>query len=263
MKIIKKKSLGQYFLKSKSILATIIKAGDLTSDDIVLEIGPGEGSLTEKLLSCARKVIAIEKDHRLIPYLKEKFKKEIDGNRFELLENDILEFDPNSLIVYDRPYKVMANIPYYITGQILRILLESKNQPISMTLLIQKEVAERIVAKEGKESLLSLSVKVFGKPTYIQTVKRGSFSPTPNVDSAILHIGEISKERFAKIHEGNFFELIHIGFAHKRKQLLSNLAQKFKKELLEDAFDLLKLNKKIRAEDMPLDKWLELQKIII
>ena len=183
-------------------------------------------------------------------------------------------------------YKIVANIPYYVTGQVIRKFLEAENQPDSMTLLLQKEVAERIVAKDGKESLLSLSVKIFGEPKYIQTVKRGSFEPAPNVDSAIIHIADISRKNFEGadadvdgIFEEKFFKLIHAGFAHKRKQLLPNLAALYSKEPqnfsatgkkylvhdfrgakigLADAFEKLNIPAKVRAEDVPLQKWLEL-----
>ena len=150
-----------------------------------------------------------------------------------------------------------------------------------MTLLLQKEVAERIVAKDGKESLLSLSVKAYGQPKYVQTVKRGSFTPSPNVDSAIIHIANISREKFQKEKdqrsglgdlgptlnteagmEKNFFTLIHAGFAHKRKQLLPNLATLYSKSVLADAFEKLNIPLKIRAEDLPLQKWLELLEFI-
>ena len=148
-----------------------------------------------------------------------------------------------------------------------------------MTILVQKEVAERIVAKpskssvarsadggfrakDGKESLLSLSVKAFGQPKYVQTVKRGSFEPVPNVDSAIIHIADISRKNFGKISEEKFFELIHLGFAHKRKQLLPNLSASYPKEKLAEAFEKCRIDLKARAEDVPVEKWFALCDII-
>ena len=222
-----KKSLGQNFLTSESAVDTIIDAGDVTGDDIVLEIGPGKGMLTKKLLIFAGKVIAIEKDTTLVEFLKEKFVNEIKNNKLDLVERDILDFDPEILEFYKEPYKLVANIPYYITGQLIRKFLETTNQPSLMVLMLQKEVALRIVARDkrsfdsaqGKESILSISVKAYGKPKYIQMVKAGSFSPKPKVDSAILLIDNISKEFFEDFSEEDFFKMVHAGFKSKRKKL--------------------------------------------
>lgn len=262
--MLKKKSLGQNFLKSESAISAIIDASNISSADIVLEIGPGEGVLTMELVKLAKKVIAVEKDHRLIPFLKEKFSKEIANGKLEVLEKDILEFDPNSVVPKNNfdSYKIIANIPYYITGQILRMFLENKNQPKSMTLMVQKEVAERIITRDKKESLLSLSVKAFGTPKYIKTVKAGSFVPAPNVDSAILLIENISKDRLDEINESLFFKIIHAGFAHKRKQLLPNLSSLFERNKIVEVFNRLGIPLKARAEDVDLEKWVKLCSII-
>jgi 16S rRNA (adenine1518-N6/adenine1519-N6)-dimethyltransferase len=260
--MIKKKSLGQHFLHAKAVLSDIIDASDVTPDEVVVEIGPGEGALTSELLKWTEKVIAIEKDRRLIPILEEKFKKEIKKGKLEILEKDILEFDPQILSFYKDPYKVVANIPYYITGQILRMFLESSHQPESMTLLVQKEVADRIMTRDGKESLLSLSVKVFGEPKYVRTVGKGSFTPPPNVDSAVLVVQNISKKRLEGVSEKVFFEVIHAGFAHKRKQLLPNLTTLYTKETLLSAFSTCNISPKIRAEDINLTSWIALCKAL-
>ena len=257
-----KKSLGQHFLTSISALSTIIHSADITSNDVVLEIGPGRGILTRQLLTWAGKVIAVEKDRGLIGPLTEMFTQEIQTGKLDVLERDILDFDPEQLRVYNHPYKVVANIPYYITGEILRMFLGATYRPESMVLLVQKEVAERIVAKNGKESVLSLSVKFFGTPTYIQTVKRGSFSPSPKVDSAILKI-EMQKRiengglRVEK-EEEKFFKIVKIGFKSKRKKLISNLASVAEKEKLERIFTELSLDHNIRAEDVPFIQWKEI-----
>jgi 16S rRNA (adenine1518-N6/adenine1519-N6)-dimethyltransferase len=256
----KKKSLGQNFLQDRNIVRDIVYAANVQPDDVVVEVGPGEGVMTEFLLAAADKVIAIEKDHRLIPFLQEKFAGEIESAKLDVLEKDILEFDPNVLNSSMHPYKIVANIPYYITGQIIRMFLESKNQPESMTLLVQKEVAERIIARDGKESLLSLSVKVFGKPTYVRTVGRGAFSPQPTVDSAVLHIEDVSKERLEGVSEDLFFSVIHAGFAHKRKQLLPNLSSLYDKNTLMQAFEKVGIGEKDRAEDVALSTWINLCK---
>src|SRR3989344_4765121 len=157
-----KKSLGQHFLKDTAVIDDIILAGNIEREDIILEIGPGEGVLTRALLLTGAHVISVEKDDRLIPELQKKFGKEIATKQLELIHADILDLElPH---IAKTRYKVVANIPYYITGQILRRFLESDREPQSMTLLVQKEVAERIIARDGKESLLSLSVKIYGEP---------------------------------------------------------------------------------------------------
>jgi len=296
--MLKKKSLGQNFLKSPKIVSDIVSAGKVMTEDTVLEIGPGEGVMTAELLKQAKKVIVIEKDHRLIPILQEKFKNETASGKLEIIEGDILEINievlmamnldairgenedcdqavPDSTVrgatgVIDKEvrqihshYKVVANIPYYITGQIIRKFLEAKNKPASMTLLVQKEVAERIVARDKKESLLSLSVKVFGDPKIIRTVGRGAFSPAPNVDSAVINIENISNKNLAGLESKDFFSVLHSGFAHKRKQLLPNLSNDYPKEKVISAFEKIGLDLKSRAEDLPLEIWLKLSKILV
>ncbi len=257
-----KKSLGQHFLTSQGALSTIIDASDVNADDIVLEIGPGKGILTKELLAFAGKVIAIEKDDSLLPLLKEKFAKEISKGKLDLIEKDILDFDPEVLQFYKHSYKIIANIPYYITGEIIKKFLTAKYKPESMTLLVQKEVAERIVARDGKESILSLSVKFFGTPKYIQTVKRGSFNPPPKVDSAIIKI-EIRDKRYEIRKEEDFFKLVKTGFKSKRKKLISNLSGLYEKEKLKKAFKKLSLDENVRAEDLRLEKWLELLELLL
>lgn len=292
-----KKTLGQHFLHSEKIISDIVSAGKVRKGDVVIEIGPGEGILTSALLKTGASVVAIEKDDRLIPLLSKKFSKEISSNRFQLFHADIL--DPKMLkYLFNTPlnlltrsvskFKVVANIPYYITGQIIRMFLEADKQPESMTLLVQKEVAERVVAKDKKESLLSLSVKVYGKPRIVSVVKKGSFTPMPKVDSAILVIENISKKTFLavkplsgenRVDEKRFFEILHVGFAHKRKQLLPNLLNGLltrsvsrngnsisglELELELERDDLIKIfyvcdiDLLARAEDLSLETWIKL-----
>lgn len=263
-KHIPKKSLGQHFLRSQKALSQIVDAGDISADDIVVEIGPGEGVLTERLLKLAGKVIAIEKDDDLAAKLSEKFAAEITAGKFELLHQDVLDFDFSVMGFYkDLNYKVIANIPYNITGILIRNILTSTAQPELMVLLIQKEVATRIVAHDGKHSLLSLSVHVYGKPKIIDYVAPGSFVPPPKVTSAIIAIDDISRSNFASLDEETlFFKLIHAGFAHKRKQLQANLKELFPSESITAAFEKLDLVKTIRAEDLTLKQWLELVRIL-
>ncbi len=258
--MLKKKSLGQNFLNSPKIVSDIVSAGKVTNESIVLEVGPGEGVMTAELLKLAKKVIVIEKDHRLIPVLTETFKDEIEYEKIEIIEGDILEINIENLLKGE--YKVIANIPYYITGQIIRKFLETENKPVSMTLLVQKEVALRIIARDKKESLLSLSVKAYGEPKLIRTVGRGAFTPAPNVDSAVINIENISNKNFIGIDPQDFFKVLHSGFAHKRKQILPNLSIDFQKEKVAEVFQKINLDLKSRAEDLPLETWINLTKFL-
>lgn len=257
-----KKSLGQNFLKSEKALNLMVSAGNIDNNDVVLEIGPGKGVLTEKILEKAKKVVAVEKDRDLIEILEEKFKKEIGSGKLEIINDDCLEFDPSKTKSFSGKYKIIANIPYYITGAIIRKFLESEDQPETMVLLIQKEVAERIVTRDTKESLLSLSVKAYGTPKYIDKVSKRYFSPSPKVDSAIIAINNISRSNFeSKQLENKFFELIHAGFAHKRKVLIKNLTDKgYNREKIVEKFKELNINEKARSEDVSIEKWLILLK---
>ena len=248
-----KKSLGQNFLTSKAVAGDIIKAADLSSHDTVLEIGPGKGFLTEELLKKTRKVIVVEKDTRLIEYLQEKFAEEVMAKKLEIIHDDILDFDFAQCNLKSKHYTLVANIPYYITGQILRMFLENAAQPKKMILMVQKEVAQRIVARDNKESILSISVKAYGVPHYVKKVPERYFKPQPKVDSAILLIDGISKRLFQnKKAEEKFFKLVKTGFAHKRKILSNNLSSYANAE---EMFTRCKIPQKIRAEKLSIEDW--------
>lgn len=251
-----KKSLGQNFLKSKPALNMMTSAGEVGEADTIVEIGPGKGALTEKLLENGGKVIAIEKDRDLIDFLKEKFATEIENGKFELVQGDCLEWNPS--ILQAKNYKLIANIPYNITGAILKKFLSADIQPERMVLLVQKEVAERIVARDGKESILSISVKAYGTPKYMMKVEKRFFSPAPKVDSAIIAITGISKKNFKnQDQENRFFEVLRAGFAHKRKVLKKNLEDALPKEKIAELFKTYNINEKVRAEDINLSNWLD------
>ncbi len=256
MTFIAKKSLGQNFLHAPNVISAMIRAGGVEKDSIVLEVGPGKGSLTSKLLETGAFVLAIEKDDRAIPFLQEKFINEIKNGQLELIHGDILEFDENNhnkLKNNKKNYILIANIPYYITGEFLRKFLESTNPPSKMVIMLQKEVARRIV--DEKESILSISVKVYGHPKYICSVPRKFFRPIPNVDSAIIMIDSISKDFFASINEKNFFEVLKAGFAHKRKVVIRNLEDRIAKNTLESLWGKENWSKDLRAENITLDMW--------
>ena len=254
-----KKSLGQNFLKSEAALQKIIGAGELGPKDTILEIGPGKGVLTERLLVHAEKVIAVEKDRELVEFLKTKFEKEMRSGSLVLVHDDILKFDTRNYNLETGTYKIIANIPYNITGAILKKFLTSKNQPERMILMLQHEVAQRIVARDGKESILSISVKAYGQPKMLMKVPARYFSPPPRVDSAVIAINNISREIFktSGVDEEKFWQIVKKGFAHKRKKLSSNLKGSVEKEKL----SLLgKLGDK-RAEDLTLTDWIKLSNL--
>ncbi len=249
-----KKTLGQHFLMHAQTANRIVQAAPLEEGDTVLEIGPGRGILTRALLSRAKRVIAVEADADLIPLLEETFKEE---QGLTLIHQDIRAFNPSTI---EGEYAVVANIPYYITGEIIRSFLSASHKPRSLTLLVQKEVAVRI-ARAKKESLLSLSVKAYGTPHYTFTVPKGAFKPAPSVDSAVLTIRDVQKDAFAsKKEEEDFFSLLHAGFAHKRKLLVGNLSVLAPKERVLEAFTEAHVAEKARAEDVPLSSWRVLAK---
>lgn len=232
-------------------------AANLQSGDLVLEIGPGTGILTREILARGAQVIAVEADARAIAALEAAFPAEIARGDLVVHHHDARTLDPAAFNLKKHGYKVVANIPYYLSGLLFRHLLDTDCQPNTLVFLIQKELAERI-AREEKESLLSLSIKIFGDPSYICTVKRGHFTPPPKVDSAIVavnHIGDAQPD--AQLVQ-NFFTLIHLGFAQKRKQLLGNLSAHHDREQLLTIFSSLGLSATIRAEDIHLPLWIEL-----
>jgi len=246
--------LGQHFLKSQKALSSIVKAADLSIDDTVLEIGPGKGVLTEKLLERAGRVIAVEKDRALVEHLHETFASEIEVGKLTVIESDIRNFEITNSQLSVTHYKLVANIPYYITGEILRQFLSAKKKPTCMVLLVQKEIADRIVARDGKESILSISVKAFGTPKYIEKVPARYFSPAPDVDSAILSIADISTPFASQKDEGCFFATVRKGFAHKRKLLKSNL------DCSAEVLAQCNIEERARAENVSVEQWICLAK---
>lgn len=258
-----KKSLGQNFLRDSKILQKIANAAHISKEDTVVEIGPGEGGLTQCILGLASKVIAIEKDQALVEHLNQKFKDQLESGKLQIISADILDFDIENN--FDTNYKLLGNIPYYITGSIFKKFLGAQNKPESLTFLVQKEVAQRIIASDKKESVLSISVKAYGTPEYGGTIKAGSFYPAPKVDSAIISIQAINKGYFDtyNVAENDFFEILKQGFAHKRKYLLSNLKENFDKEKLKNAFQNTKLDERVRSEDLQVEEWFKLARSLI
>ena len=292
-----KQQLGQNFLMHSATARRIVMSARLPASSSVLEIGPGTGMLTKALLDAGHMVTAVETDSELIPVLAETFAQEIREGRLSLISGDIRTFNLQKYVkAFKNPkksaqmlganeresepylkygkdssdesnnadglfssdsYHVVANIPYYITGEILRYLLSTEHKPESITILVQKEVAVR-VARSVKESILSLSVKAYGEPLIAFLVPRGAFRPSPKVDSAVLTIQSIRSPFKKPSEEKAFFDILHAGFGQKRKRLAKNLEVLYSKERIEEVFTFLNLSSNIRAEELPLSVWFSL-----
>lgn len=246
-----KKSLGQNFIYDDSILAKIAGAAELVPRDEVLEIGPGLGALTQHLSHLVRRVVAVELDGRLIPIFQEQL---FDYTNIELIQADILDIDPADY--FDKDYKVVANVPYYITGAILRHLLESAAKPTLVVMTVQQEVAERLTAEPGKLSLLAISVQFYGEVEIVETIKAGAFWPRPDVDSAVIRINLYDKRVVEPHQEKAFFSLVKAGFSQKRKQLQKNLrAINGDKTAVRKLLQSAGVDGTRRAETLDLSEW--------
>ena len=256
------KRLGQNFLIDKKVLKIIIGSADLSKNDTVLEIGPGIGTLTFEMAKKTKKIVAVEKDKKMFNILKELLKSTSIKN-VKIINEDILKIKNSSLnrLLGTSNYKVVANIPYYITSPVIRKFLEMKNQPNRIILMVQKEVAKRICSSPPKMNLLAVSVQFYAVPKIISYVSKNSFWPQPKVDSAILkivpHKTQLKKEVVKK-----FFKIVKAGFSHPRKQLINNLSkelglekEKIKKWLLES-----EINPTQRAETLSIKDWQNLTK---
>jgi 16S rRNA (adenine1518-N6/adenine1519-N6)-dimethyltransferase len=249
-----KKSLGQHFLNSAKVISAIADAGNVISGDKVLEIGPGTGVLTAELLSRGAYVAAVELDDRSIEVLNTKFADHIKSGHLLVVHHDAATGLPVNVQKFlGKQFKLVANIPYYITGLLLRLYLSGTIQPSVLVFLIQREVAERAVARDGKQSLLSLAIQAYGNPKITTRVPRGAFTPPPTVESAVLAISDISKNKFSSTkHEEYFFEVIKIAFGQKRKTIGSTLRNSTK--VLEKLSEL-GFNSKTRPEEIPVEAW--------
>jgi len=283
-----KKSLGQNFLKDESILNRIIEGANLTDEDTVIEIGPGMGALTERLAKVCKKVIAIELDDRLVPVLQAKFmeSKNPPVGGVEIVHGDILKINLPELLtthnIQRTTYKVVANLPYYITSPILRLLLETKYPPSEMILMVQKEVAERIVAKSGEMSILAVSVQYYADPEYLFTVPKTAFDPVPKVDSAIIKItynkqltllnprsSEMQSNLTGQATDNKeetkkFFRVVRAGFSAKRKTLMNNLSNglQLDKSEIEEKLGTLGYSGNTRAQELGVEDWKKLVDVL-
>ncbi len=249
-----RKGLGQHFLIDEEVLKRIVASAELSASDVVLEIGPGLGVLTRELASKAGWVVAIELDSKLAAILKETL---ASFNNVAIVNADILDLDPAPLIPEQTGYKVVANLPYYIASAVLRRFLEASLKPKTMVVMVQKEVAEVIVAKPGQMSLLSVSVQFYGKPEIVDYVPAHCFYPPPEVDSAILRIDLYPQPAVAVADEKSFFELVRAGFTASRKQIVNSLAQGLDMPKTEVLSLLAKANivPQRRAETLTLEEW--------
>ncbi len=249
------KKYGQNYLVSDRPIRAMIEAGEVEKDDIIVEIGPGFGVLTLALAPLVKKIFAFEIERTLEDYWTREQKK---FSNIELVWGNVLNQVPEyETEIFDRlkSYKVLANIPYQITSKILRLLLEEvKNKPERIILMIQKEVAERITAKPGDMSMLAVSVQYYGEPKIITKVSKGSFWPSPKVDSAVLCIKPY-KEPKHNFSDQEFFDLVRAGFSHPRKQLWSNLTGQYPNFDFKDILLKTVGNEKIRAEELSVKDW--------
>ena len=258
-----KKSLGQNFLIDQTIVEKIISSADLKKTDLVLEIGPGLGVLTNQLADKAGRILAVELDRRCVEILEKKFKEK---KQITIIEKDILKFNFSQYIIDNFPnnrhYKVVANIPYYITAPIIRTLLTAPIKAERIILMTQKEVAERIVAKPGQLSILGLSVQYFAQAKILFNVPRTAFSPTPAVDSAILEIIPY-QEKTNREDEKKFFQLVRAGFSAKRKTLVNNLTNglHLEKTTIEDILKEVGISSTRRAQELTLEEWKKLSQL--
>ncbi|OGY43992.1 MAG: ribosomal RNA small subunit methyltransferase A [Candidatus Buchananbacteria bacterium RIFCSPHIGHO2_02_FULL_38_8] len=260
------RSKGQNFLVSQEVLDQIIQVADLKSDDVILEVGPGFGILTEALIEKVKKVISVELDKKLFSFLQAKFS---EVKNLELVNEDILKLQPTSYNLQATTYKIVANIPYNITSKFLRKFLSQDHKPFEMVLLVQKEVANRVCAPTGKMSLLSVSVQLYGQPEIIEVVDKKNFWPEPEVDSAILKISDIKNtkeitEWLVDITEKQFWQVVKIGFSARRKKLSNNLSAglRISAPEVKNTFEKIGLDHQIRAQNLEINDWVKLAKTL-
>jgi 16S rRNA (adenine1518-N6/adenine1519-N6)-dimethyltransferase len=248
-----KKSLGQNFLVDEAALAKVAAAADLTPADAVLEIGPGLGSLTRHLASAASRVAAVELDEALLPALQHVLGP---YPNVQIFPGDILTLNPSSFLL-PPSYKVVANIPYYITSAVLRHLLEASARPSLIALTVQREVAERICAGPGEMSLLAVSVQFYARPRIAARIPAGAFYPKPDVDSAVVRLDVLPRPAVTVTDEAHFFRVVKAGFSQKRKQLRNALSGGLRLGARQVDEHLLRagIDPKRRAETLTLEEW--------
>lgn len=254
--MIPKKSLGQHWLHDPATLAAICNEAQLQPDDIVLEIGPGLGTLTVQLAQRVKQVIAVEFDKTLADALPGR----VPAAHVQVIHADILRFDLSTL---PKNYKVVANVPYYITSKITRLLLESPHPPSLATLLVQKEVAQRMAALPGRMSILAVAAQFYADVKLGPIVPAQLFTPPPEVDSQVITLVRRSQPLFADINTALFFRVVRAGFSEKRKKLRNSLSGglHLDKQMVENILQTATIDKQARAEQLSLQDWYALTKI--
>ena len=253
-----RKRLAQYFLTDEEVLGLIVSTARLSVEDVVIEVGSGIGTLTEELAKRAARVIAIELDDKLASVLEQRL---VSFQNVTVVNIDVLKVEPKALLTGTKTgYKVVANLPYYITSPVLRHFLETEVKPQSMVVMVQKEVAEEIVAKPGKMSLLSIGMQIYGQPEIVSIVPAGSFYPEPAVDSAILRVIPYSQPVVEAGDAEGFFTLVRAGFSAARKQLANSLAQGLgiPKDEVFALLEKTQIGPQRRAETLTLEDWARL-----
>ena len=274
-----RKRLGQNFLVDKRVLGKIIEAANLGKENTVLEIGAGIGTLTLELAKKAKKVIAVEKDPKMVEILKETMK---GYENVEIIQGDILKLEifnfqfsifkqkPNAknqmpktkCKIQNTRYKVVANLPYYITSPVIKKFLEAENPPSEMILMVQKEVAQRICARPPRMNLLAVSVQFYAEPKIVSYVSKNSFWPSPKVDSAIIQITPLINADRKQINADLFFKVVKAGFSQPRKQILNNLSKilELEKEAVQGWLLKNNIQPTQRAETLSIRDWINLTK---
>lgn len=252
------KDLGQHFLIDGKALNAIVEAADIKPNEKVVEVGPGMGILTRELCERAKEVFAIELDRNMIPVIKTSC---IKYSNLWIKNEDVLKLNTTEF----GEYKLVSNLPYYITSAVIRLFLEAPNKPQEMVLLMQKEVADRIAAKPSRMSKLAVAVQFYGNPQIIASVPRTSFFPAPKVDSAIIKIKVYKEPLFSDADPKIFFRLVRAGFSEKRKQLINSLSGglTIEKEEAEELLTKAGINPQARAESLAMKDWYNLYKTYV
>ncbi len=260
------KGYGQNFLIDQNVVDGIIEKAAVNKNDLIIEIGPGLGNLTSPLLENAGKVICIELDPKMVSILKDRFSL---YENFELIHDDVLKVDLNKIIEENsnlKSAKVVANLPYYITTPIIMKLLEDKLNLESITVMVQKEVAERLADKPGGKEVgaITYSINYYTNPEIIIDVPRDSFIPAPNVDSAVIKLDVLKEPKVKVLDEELFFKVIKFAFLQKRKTLMNSLANSglVSKEFIENMLKVLNIDLKVRAEQLSLENFKEISDYI-
>lgn len=252
-----KKELGQHWLHDEDSLQAMCDIAQVSRNDFILEIGPGLGTLTQKLTKQSKEVLAVEFDEDLARDLP----KRVSASNLEIVSQDIMKFDLSGLPV---DYKVIANIPYYLTSNLIRVLSESSNSPISATLLVQKEVAERIAAGPGEMSLLSVTAQMYFEPSLGEVVPAALFTPPPKIDSQIIHLQRRSTPLYGSLESKKLFRVVKAGFINRRKTLLNSMSAGLHKpkDEVRLLLDEAKIGHQQRPQDLELEDWIKLTGLV-